>query len=653
LPGSVGFSGTGTEVLAGTSLAFANPAVNTSRNWDVRVTGLVTICLICFGLCSTAAPAAAQSGANVLVLANASNPASVQIAEHYARARSIPADNVIALKTLPAEAPDVISRPAYERLIELPIAEWLGRHSAHDRILYIVLTKGIPLRVEGSLGRKGTQASVDSELTLLYRTLTGRPVAPHGHIENPYFSPVTPAGEFKQFTHKDYDIFLVTRLDGFSVADVIAMIDRGGSPTRDGRILFDQRAALDDPGNTWLREAADRLTKDGFGSRVVLESTSRTLADEPNVLGYFSWGSNDPAVKGRSLNLGFVPGALAATFVSTDARTFNEPPADWSLGKAADRKTHFAGSPESLTGDLVRQGATGVAGHVAEPFFDAVIRPDRLFSAYLSGLNLAEAFYVAMPYLSWHTVVLGDPLCAPFRASSPDASELDPPTDPETERQPFFSGRRLVALGGKGLRKDALKLLLQGEARLGRGDQSGGRQALEAAALSEARLVEAQLQLAALHDRAREFDQAIDRYRQVIANEPRNSVALNNLAYNLAVHKNVPADALPFAEKARLLAPGNPLIVDTLGWVHHLAGNHREALRFLVQAGRGASQNPDIRLHLASAFAAAGQFEAAQRELAVALKLEPDLEHRSNLDVDVSELRKKIDASTPRTPQNP
>jgi uncharacterized protein (TIGR03790 family) len=605
------------------------------------------------GLCSCAATAAAQSGANVLVVANASNPVSVQIAQHYARARSIPAENVIALTTLPADVSEAVSRPVYERLIERPIADWLSLHSAHDRILYIVLTKGIPLRVEGTLGRKGTQASVDSELTLLYRALTGRPVAPHGHIENPYFSAQAATGEFKQFTHKDYDIFLVTRLDGFTLADVLALIDRGGSPTRDGRILFDQRAALDDPGNIWLREAAERLTKDGYGKRVVLETTSKILEDEPNVLGYFSWGSNDPAIRSRSLNLGFVPGALAATFVSTDARTFNEPPAEWSLGKAADRKTHFAGSPQSLTGDLVRQGATGAAGHVAEPYFEAVIRPDRLFPAYLSGLNLAEAFYVAMPYLSWHTVVLGDPLCAPFRSSFPDGSELDPRIDPDTERQLFFSGRRLEALGGKGLEQAALKLLVQGEARLGRGDQKGGRQSLEAAAQSDARLNEAQLQLAALHDIAREFDQAIERYRQVLTNEPRNSVALNNLAYNLAVHKDQPADALPLAEKARQVAPANPLIVDTLGWVHHLAGNHREALRFLAQAAQGAPQNPDIRLHLASAYAAAGQFEAAQRELAVALKLAPDIEHRSNLDVDVSALRKTIGEARPREPQNP
>ena len=69
----------------------------------------------------------------------------------------------------------------YERQIERPIAEWITSHAAQDRILYIVLIKGVPLRIAGTPGRQGTVASVDSELTLLYRRLVGarasRPLA--------------------------------------------------------------------------------------------------------------------------------------------------------------------------------------------------------------------------------------------------------------------------------------------------------------------------------------------------------------------------------------------------------------------------------------------------------------------------------------------
>ena len=57
-----------------------------------------------------------------------------------------------------------------------------------DRIHYIVVTKGIPLRVRGSSGPDGSVASVDSELTLLYRKLLGVPIPPAGTNTEPLLS---------------------------------------------------------------------------------------------------------------------------------------------------------------------------------------------------------------------------------------------------------------------------------------------------------------------------------------------------------------------------------------------------------------------------------------------------------------------------------
>lgn len=116
----------------------------------------------------------------------------------------------------------------------------------------------------------------------------------------------------------------------------------------------------------------------------------------------------------RELAFEWLPGALAATFVSTSARTLREPPRDWHPGRQRDRDTYFAGSPQSLIGDLVRDGVTGVSGYVSEPWINACVRPDSLFPAYLDGHSLAEAYYLALPHLSWRTVILGDPLCRPF-----------------------------------------------------------------------------------------------------------------------------------------------------------------------------------------------------------------------------------------------
>src|SRR6185503_18104984 len=133
------------------------------------------------------ATAGAQTGANVLVVANGANPASVRIAEEYARGRGVPPEQVLKLERVPPDPPEAINAQAYQLAIQAPIARWLARNAAFDRILYIVLTKGIPLRVTGTAGRGGSTASIDSELALLYRTASGgKGAGSAGPQVNPY-----------------------------------------------------------------------------------------------------------------------------------------------------------------------------------------------------------------------------------------------------------------------------------------------------------------------------------------------------------------------------------------------------------------------------------------------------------------------------------
>jgi hypothetical protein len=80
---------------------------------------------------------------------------------------------------------------------------------------------------------------VDSELTLLYRKMTGAAVSAAGHIDNPYYLNERPLSEARRFTHTVADMYLVTRLDGFTADDVVKMIDRGSKPAREGRIVLD------------------------------------------------------------------------------------------------------------------------------------------------------------------------------------------------------------------------------------------------------------------------------------------------------------------------------------------------------------------------------------------------------------------------------
>jgi uncharacterized protein (TIGR03790 family) len=597
------------------------------------------------GICTlavflAASDASAQDASNVLLVVNEKSAQSQAIGARYLEARSVPPDNVVRITTEPAEQ---IERQVYEREIERPIAEWLISRKAQDRILYIVLTKDVPFQVRGTLGRGGTHASVDSELTLLYRRLTGAVSSFSGSIANPYFAGARPVNEFQPFSHEHHDIYLVCRLDGFSVEDVFRLIDRGAAPSSHGSFLLDQKGTpADAVGDGWLQASADALKANGLGERVVFDGSPSGLTGVKDVLGYYSWGSNDPALHRRRLELEFAPGAIAATFTSRDARTLKPPPENWIPGP---KGAPFEGSTQSLAGDLIRDGATGVAGHVSEPYLDGAVRPDILFPAYARGLNLAEAFYLATPHISWQTMIIGDPLCRPFSraALAPlPASEIDT----ETELPKYFSERQVAVVMRRGISEAAAKLLVKADVHQREGDLTAAREALEKATALEPGLMGAQLLLADLYERAQAYDLAVARYRTVLESSPNDVMALNNLAYALSVRQNNPAEALPLAQKAyeSLKGTKNAAIADTLGWIYHLLGRDDEAERLIVEAAQAAPRNAEITLHLAQILLMRGRLGDAKSALARVLELDPALDDRD----DVKVLKQKLAASLPQ-----
>ena len=337
----------------------------------------------------------------------------------------------------------------------------------------------------------------------------------------------------------------------------------------------------------------------------------------------------------------FSPGAIAATFASTDARTFLEPPEAWRpTGNAAARSSWFEGSPDSLVGDLIREGVTGVAGHVSEPYLHSVIRPEVLFEAYLTGFSLIESYYLAMPSLSWQTVVIGDPLARPFAPATTDDAGAEPGMDPGTGLPELFAARRVDLVAGRfpSLPREAAVAWVRASGARARGDVPATRDALLQVLELAPDAVEPRVELAMIHDQAQEHDEAIVHYRRILELQPRNIVALNNLAYALAVYKGNPEEALPLAERAATLAPGLANVLDTFAWVEHLLGRHASAAARLAQAIRLDPAHAEIRLHAAVVLEATGNRARAEVELKEALRLDPSLEDRDL----VRELRAKL-----------
>jgi uncharacterized protein (TIGR03790 family) len=225
-----------------------------------------------------------------------------------------------------------------------------------------------------------------------------------------------------QFTHAKFGGYLVTRLDGYTQADALSLTEHALAAEKHfqkGIVLFDvdpthgQGDKTTEPAplpsavitsesqyDTWnadMIRAHDDLVKSKVPDQ--LDRTDEFIGNKKNLLGYFSWGSNDTHFFQAAYNsLYFLPGAIGDTAVSTSARSF-----------------FHQTEGQSMIADLIAQGITGVKGYCDEPLLQAVASPTITMDRYLSGYTLAESLYAGSHFVGWTDVVIGDPLTHPYR----------------------------------------------------------------------------------------------------------------------------------------------------------------------------------------------------------------------------------------------
>ena len=402
----------------------------------------VCVCLILFGLLPLLTVAANSTGPQkrspdqVLLVVNESSPVSKAIAADYARKRHV--KNILSVQCQDSALNvrnETIPLAAYAQSIESPVREFL---TTHPNIDFIVLTKGVPIRLTGaamgSCDEKSREPesirghpSVDSYLSAL--DYTNRPNTVKVHLfgsggmgyaySNRYWNVTEP------FSHSKFGGYLVTRLDGYTERDAKALTARSLAAEQappaagaQGKVLLDVQPGFGlgdkatQPGpitstnilaeSAWSEFNADMLhARDVLTNRgipVELDLTPTFVGNRSNLLGYFSWGSNDGRYAPSAyLSLFFAPGAVSDTAVSTSARTFLP-----------------TRGGQSLLVDLIAQGLTGGKGYTDEPLLQAIASPTIVLNRYTSGYTLAESFYAASHFVGWEDVVIGDPLCNPY-----------------------------------------------------------------------------------------------------------------------------------------------------------------------------------------------------------------------------------------------
>ena len=126
-------------------------------------------------------------------------------------------------------------------------------------------------------------------------------------------------------------------------------------------------------------------------------------------------------------------------------------------------------------------------------------------------------------------------------------------------------------------------------------------------------------------ERLKNYPAARDAYEQALAVEPKFSDALNNLAYIYAEYLNQLDKAQDLAQRARTLAPTEPHIADTLGWILYERGQYQRAVPLLQESAAKLPNEADAQFHLGMALYMMGDQEAARNALQHAADIGHDL----------------------------
>jgi len=374
-----------------------------------------------------------RSPDEVLLLTNSNSPISRAVADDYAQKRHIKHRLSIKCQDSALRTQDeTMTLADFTEKIETPVRKYLR---THPRIEFIVLTKGIPIRITGaSLGSCDENSqepeetrghpSVDSYLAAMDYTQKAKTqritIAGSGAIGAAYSNRYWGANE--PFSHSKFGGYLVTRLDGYTEADAKALvrnaIEAEAHPLT-GKILLDVQPGFglgdkasqpapitvtDIPResdysefNADMLHAHDILVERGIPDELDLSDTF--IGQRNGLRGYFSWGSNDGKYSSAAYqSLMFSAGSISDTAVSTSARTFLP-----------------TQGGQSLLADLVAHGLTCGKGYSDEPLLQAIASPTITLDRYTSGYTMAESFYAASHFVAWEDIVIGDPLCCPYR----------------------------------------------------------------------------------------------------------------------------------------------------------------------------------------------------------------------------------------------
>ena len=115
---------------------------------------------------------------------------------------------------------------------------------------------------------------------------------------------------------------------------------------------------------------------------------------------------------------------------------------------------------------------------------------------------------------------------------------------------------------------------------------------------------------AMVHESEGQLGEMENDLRSILAQDPNHAATLNALGYTLTNHTQRYEEAADLIERALALSPGDPAILDSLGWVYYKLGQYSESEALLREA-HSALPDPEVAAHLGELLWVQGrQFEA-------------------------------------------
>jgi tetratricopeptide (TPR) repeat protein len=149
-------------------------------------------------------------------------------------------------------------------------------------------------------------------------------------------------------------------------------------------------------------------------------------------------------------------------------------------------------------------------------------------------------------------------------------------------------------------------------------------------------------------ERQKHDDQAEGFFRQVLNQDPENTMTLNYLGYMWADKGIKLPDALKMIRKAVELEPMNGAYLDSLGWVYFKMGEYELAEDNLRQAVNRDQSDPTVHMHLGDLYEKTGRIRLAAAQWQISLD---NFAKSSAADVepgDVERVQKKLEGARVR-----